>query len=267
MRKIIASIYSFGVNKYIEKKVFQGSPVWHQRLFKAARAEYVPSAYGPLMKANWGDETFKMCYFGSYGKGLSGFLGKIVDDFTFLDIGANQGIYTLVALMNKKCCQVVAFEPVAKTFTMLSNNVGENRSTSRVKLVNKAISSTNGIAQITIQKSHSGKASLESALCSVDNTEAQVTEKISTINSSELEKIVGIAANIIVKIDVEGHEEVVIDELIKSSFFHNVSAIFYEVDKAWTRKSELKAILEDHAFNYFTQYGRGKHYDILACRA
>jgi len=55
MRKIIASIYSFGVNKYIEKKVFQGSPVWHQRLFKAARAEYVPSAYGPLMKANWGD--------------------------------------------------------------------------------------------------------------------------------------------------------------------------------------------------------------------
>ena len=77
----------------------------------------------------------------------------------------------------------------------------------------------------------------------------------------------GIAANIIVKIDVEGHEEVVIDELIKSSFFHNVSAIFYEVDKAWTRKSELKAILEDHAFNYFTQYGRGKHYDILACRA
>ena len=203
MRKIIASIYSFGVNKYIEKKVFQGSPVWHQRIFKATRAEYVHSAYGPLMKANWGDETFKMCYFGSYGKGLSGFLGKIVDDFTFLDIGAN----------------------------------------------------------------HSGKASLESALCSVDNTEAQVTEKISTINSSELQKIVGIAANIIVKIDVEGHEEVVINELIKSSFFHNVSAIFYEVDKAWMRKSELKAILEDHGFNHFTQYGRGKHYDILACRA
>ena len=76
MRKIIASIYSFGVNKYIEKKVFQGSPVWHQRLFKAARAEYVPSAYGPLMKANWGDETFKMCYLGPMEKGSLAFSGR-----------------------------------------------------------------------------------------------------------------------------------------------------------------------------------------------
>ncbi len=59
MRKIIASIYSFGVNKYIEKKVFQGSPVWHQlrwprfsrQLIPIYKWIHAPSVMLPIMLA------------------------------------------------------------------------------------------------------------------------------------------------------------------------------------------------------------------------
>src|SRR5262249_6802707 len=58
--------------------------------------EFVTSSYGVRMKANWNDRTFQYCYFGTYGRTLANFLRRYERPFVFLDIGSNQGLYSLL---------------------------------------------------------------------------------------------------------------------------------------------------------------------------
>ncbi len=88
--------------------------------------------YGVLMRSNWGDFTFELCYNGSYGTTLSDFLTAQRAPFIFLDIGANQGLYSLIAAANPQCAQAYAFEPVAATLTILRDNIQLNHHAARV---------------------------------------------------------------------------------------------------------------------------------------
>jgi len=69
---------------------------------------------------------------------------------------------------------------------------------------------------------------------------------------------------VFVKIDVEGHEETVIRELLSGAESERIMAIFYEHDDRWTDKSAVKALLGAAGFEQSRIYGRGKHYDVLA---
>lgn len=58
-------------------------------------------------------------------------------DDLFVDVGANVGVYTILASVN--CgARVVALEPIAKTFQYLRRNVLVNDVAFRVELINKA---------------------------------------------------------------------------------------------------------------------------------
>jgi len=58
--------------------------------------KYVKSFYGPLMFENWRDVTFRFCIRGSYGTVFSDYLKNYTKPFCFIDIGANQGLYSLI---------------------------------------------------------------------------------------------------------------------------------------------------------------------------
>ena len=63
-----------------------------------------------------------------YSTGKSGFeiydyLASIESSFSFLDVGANQGIYSLHALKNKNCNEVYAFEPNPNSYSVLEKNL------------------------------------------------------------------------------------------------------------------------------------------------
>ncbi len=66
---------------------------------------------------------------------------------------------------------------------------------------------------------------------------------------------------LVVKIDVEGHEQTVLRELTDSVLLDRVSAVYYEVDEEWCDPSELSCLLPGFAFR---KVGEGKHYDVLA---
>ena len=72
--------------------------------------------------------------------------------------------------------------------------------------------------------------------------------------------------DLIVKIDVEGHEEVVINELCKIDKTNNIKIIVYEIDERWTNHINIKNILMQQGFKSFEKIGSGKHYDIVAKR-
>lgn len=233
-----------------------------RKFHRLAGTRIVRSRYGVLMRANWQDATFRMCYAGSYGNALSDFLQNLDETFVFLDIGANQGLYSLIAAKTGRCTQAYAFEPVASTYGLLLENIEANRFGSLITPVAAAVSGSNGSAQIKKREAHSGGASLADTF---PDKPADV-ETVRTLAAADLDDLVQPNGPIIVKIDVEGHEAVVIDQLLRSRHLQRMTAIFYEVDEAWHDPPKLEAALRSGGFSRFQRHGVGSHYDVLAMR-
>src|SRR5688572_9009381 len=68
------------------------------------------SVYGVKLAPNFRDKTFRYCLYGTYGRHISDYLEAIDQPFVFLDIGANQGLFTLIAGRNPNCRHAVALE-------------------------------------------------------------------------------------------------------------------------------------------------------------
>lgn len=233
-----------------------------RKFHRLTGARIVRSRYGVLMRANWQDATFRMCYAGSYGKALSDLLQNHEENFVFLDIGANQGLYSLVAAMTGRCTQAYAFEPVASTYGLLLENIAANRFNSLITPIAAAVSDSSGFAEIRKREAHSGWASLTDIF---PNRPAEI-ETVRTLAAADLDNLVQPSGPIIVKIDVEGHEAVVIDQLLRSRHLQRMTAIFYEVDEAWHHPPMLEAALRSGGFTRFQRHGNGSHYDVLALR-
>jgi FkbM family methyltransferase len=115
----------------------------------------------------------------------------------FIDVGANIGVYTLIAA---NCgCDVLAFEPDPGNFSRLLGNLQLNALDSRVKTVNKALGSHKTTLPIysPLSDNHGRVALLETA-------DSKATGKVDVIDLDYY----SIPANrVVVKIDVEGFEE------------------------------------------------------------
>ena len=229
----------------------------------AARGEAaVRSSYGVLMVPNWQDTTFRYCIFGTYGRDLADLLLGQAEDFVFVDIGANQGLYSLIAAQNPRCRQIIAFEPVPATHARLAANVALNGGGTRTVLHALAIADSVGEVTINVGADHTGTASLAGR----DGESGSGGVTIRTINAPLVDPLLGGELPMFVKIDVEGLEAVVIAELAKTASFARVEAIFYEVDDRWASAGEIEARLRASGFTRFAKYGRGHHYDVLATR-
>ena len=69
------------------------------KLFRVNR--FVASYYNVKLTPIWDDQTFKFCYRGDYGNFLSDYLNNLNENFVFVDVGANQGLYSIIAGKNK----------------------------------------------------------------------------------------------------------------------------------------------------------------------
>jgi FkbM family methyltransferase len=224
---------------------------------------FVTSRYGVQMRANWRDRTFQYCYFATYGRFLADYLAHHDSDFVFLDIGANQGLYSLVAGRNPRCQAAIALEPVAATFALLQANVAANGLAGKVKTVCAALADHVGTAQISVKASHSGTATLAAG----SNFDPARVQTIELIDIAALDALLPPALPLVVKVDVEGYESVVLGELVRSRHLSRMAAVFYEVDNRWSDAVPLRSLLEAGGFSTFTRHGLGRHYDVLAERA
>lgn len=253
----LAAFWRYGVVKTLRKwKAAALSPLM-------ARADGpVRSAYGVLMVPNWQDTTFRYCIFGTYGSDLADLLLGYAEDFVFVDIGANQGLYSLIAAQNPKCRQVIAFEPVPATHARLAANVTLNGVAARTVLHELAISGNVGEVEISVADGHTGTATLAGR-----DGQSGGGVVIKTIDAALVDPLLAGDLPMFVKIDVEGLEAVVIAELAKTASFARVAAIFYEVDDRWASAGEIESLLRGAGFTRFAKYGRGHHYDVLASRS
>jgi FkbM family methyltransferase len=265
MRIVFESIKKIGLKNTVYKIIRHALLISQieKALLKGLKIKFVRSHYGILMRANWDDTTFNSCYFGTYGKILSDYLSSISEEFIFIDIGANQGLYSILASKNTNCCRTIAFEPVPTTFAFLEDNIKANKSEGCIIPICAALSSENGFAEISMNKGHSGSASLKNHITNPNTA----IEEIRLVNSTEIDNKIDVECSIIIKIDVEGYEDVVINELVNSKYFSRVMSIFYEVDEDWIEPRVIEEKLRKLDFNDFQKIGEGKHYDVLAQRA
>lgn len=259
----LAAFWRYGVVKTLRKlKAAALSPV-----MAALGSGPVLSAYGVLMVPNWQDTTFRYCIFATYGRDLSDLLLGYAEEFAFVDIGANQGLYSLIAARSPRCRHIIAFEPVPATHARLAANVALNGGADRTVLHSLAISDSVGEVEIKVPEGHSGTASLAGR----DRHTGSGGVMIRTIDTRHLDSLLAqtVPADLpmFVKIDVEGLETVVIAELAKTAAFARVQAVFYEVDDRWANAGEIERMLRRDGFMRFVKYGRGHHYDMLATRS
>lgn len=223
----------------------------------------VSSAYGIRVAANWDDATFRFYVEGAYGFFLADLLRNQDRPFHFMDIGANQGLYSILAVRNPTCRSAVALEPVPTTAAVLKRNLSLNGFEQRVEVIQAALSDKMGRAVITLPSNHSGGATLRA----VDLSALAQQVEIDLIDANGLAQWTAEpGVPIIVKVDVEGHENTVIKELMKSNLAQAIEMIFYECDEAWVNSSTIEQMLRNEGFKQFERIGSGNHYDVLARR-
>jgi len=264
---LINSIRKHGVRHTLKKVIFQG--YWWA--CKLRRPASVSTIYGPRMTSQFDDRTFVFSAQGAYGFVLSDFLHGLRQPFFFLDIGANQGLYSLIAAANPKCKKAIAFEPVRRSHGLLQDNIRLNKF-GNVVPVNAAVSDRDGSLEISVEPGHSGTASLNHRLA------RGVTQSISCMSAESISRLLenelaGVRANpsqaplIIVKIDTEGHEPTVLEQLKRTSVWPRVGVIFFEVDERWFSGAGVIAALEEHGFKVaYRSPNAREHYDVMMRR-
>lgn len=248
---------------FVEYGLLKTLAKWRARLVSALRQANdapVRTRYGVRMHANWRDRTFQYCYHATYGRVLSDFLAYQRRAFTFIDIGANQGLYSLIAADNPHCRSVIAFEPVAATHDRLCRNIALSDRAGTIRPVAAAVSRESGTAAISTDAAHSGTASLR------DGNGSDGAEMVRLVGGAALDEMLAGNFPMIVKVDVEGHEEAVIAALTASAHAARIAAVFYEVDRRWTDAAAIEARLAAAGFARFDRFGFGRHYDVLAVR-
>lgn len=225
-------------------------------------SKYVNSYYKVKLYSNWNDQTFKFCYRGDYGNFYSNYLLKYNSNFIFVDIGANQGLYSIIAGKNKNNIKVFSFEPQKKIIQVLEKNLKINN-LKKFEILPFALSNIKTKRKLYNFIDHSGKSSLSNKL----ENSSKVYEEVETVDSETIKYIFEHNEKYIIKIDVEGHEEVVIRELIKLRNFKKIVSVFYEVNSKWIDPLVIKNLLTKEGFNSFIKVGKSaSHYDVLAIR-
>lgn len=127
-------------------------------------------------------------------------LHAIRDQDMFIDVGANIGIYSILAASKGADC--IAIEPIPETFKSLIDNVNVNGFFENITTLNLGIGDA------------CGKLKFTSSLDTVNHalSEGESNENIIEVNVEKLDEIIKPSdQKIIIKIDVEGFESKVID--------------------------------------------------------
>lgn len=247
------------------KGVYRKTKTKFDRQAKRAYSKIFPgravlSKYDVYLSPNWDDPTFDFYALGGYGYYLSDYITNLENWFIFIDIGANQGLYSLIAAKNLKCLQVHSFEPVKNTFDLLNANIALNHVDGKISPHRYGISTVEAKVPIYVSGRHSGGASLR------DQAGVEIFETIEIKPASSIDPLLPRDVPVIIKIDVEGHEKEVIASIAQAAFSSRIEAIFYEVDENWVSPDEIQSILRKIGFSIFNKIGDGNHYDVMAQR-
>jgi len=128
-----------------------------------------------------------------------------------LDIGANTGIYSLVAAAMNPKAEVYAFEPLPKVVEYLSMNISLNGY--NVHVIPKAVSDNTGKAHVFLREGEDFAYSVTVNKSLLSVTTPQKMLNVETVTLKDFIEEYNLKSIDLMKIDVETHEPEVLDGL------------------------------------------------------
>jgi FkbM family methyltransferase len=197
------------------------------------------------------------------------FYSEIRDGMTFVDIGANIGLYTALALRQMpRSGLILAVEPAEENFLYLEKNILENRiSSSKVKVIAErvALSDRKGVALLHKNPGNKGDNRLyQDALL-------QESESVQVITLDELCDHHGITKIDFMKMDVQGLEKRVLNgakSILQKSKSCIILMEFWAsgIERAGDSPASIFELLESLGFHTYEPVG-GKLLPIKAQEA
>lgn len=225
----------------------------------------VRSSYGDVrLSFDVRDRTHLLGLTGKYGERVSNEVEGLQPGDCFIDVGANCGVFTLMAADRVgPDGLVVAFEPCFTTFAKLIRNIGLN-AFDNVLPFNMALSA------LTRPELLDSSAAGHSGRFAIANDPVAAGERVMTLSISDfpgLLKLIG-ERSIIVKIDVEGFEYAVLQGLQPILALPQTCAVVVEVDDRNLARygADAKAVfdlLERHGFARANPGESGQHFDAV----
>lgn len=148
-----------------------------------------------------------------------------------IDVGANQGNYSLEAVSVNQDLKVYAFEPHPITFSFLSRNTSHNPN---VIPINKGMSSKDGILKLYDYPGNDGSshASLfQEVITEIHREGSAVAHEVEVITLDGFLKETGIDEVVLLKIDVEGNELEILRGGRNSIAERRIKAIHFEFNE------------------------------------
>lgn len=145
----------------------------------------------------------------------------------FIDVGANTGIYSVMASIIAPGRQVLAFEPFQTALDAINRNVAINNLEHTIKISNVALSNRSGRAILHVPDPSHGlietSASLEAEFKPHHASNSVIEVEVSTLDAIDVEGPIGV-----IKVDIEGHEYAFL-EGAKESISRDRPIIFIEL--------------------------------------
>ncbi|WP_018342191.1 FkbM family methyltransferase [Cytophaga aurantiaca] len=193
------------------------------------------------------------------------------DSDVIVDIGANTGVYALVAKTVNPSSRVYAFEPVARVYQKLRENIELNAFD--IHAYEQAASNFNGTATIyDTDSEHTYSVTVNKNMFSSETTVVSTTIETITldafIKNSKIEKID------LIKIDVETHEAEVLEGYSEFLSVHKPTMLIEILTDEIGEKVE--ALVKDLNYLYFnidelgsvrhvTSLSKSDYYNYLFC--
>lgn len=214
---------------------------------------YTLSNYGVWMLSNYSDKTFRLSIMG-YRNNLEKILLSINQPLIFIDIGANQGVFSLVAAKNKNFVEIHAFEPNLKLISYLESNFHINK-VNNFFIHKVAIGPQSTSISFFVPENHSGNGRVHSKKSNM---------RVACVNRDYLNKVFTESNKLyFIKIDVEGSERKVLKELFNSGINLYIKYIFIEINTNFSEENILTKTLRSNGFYEVLRKGNGVSYDAL----
>ena len=173
---------------------------------------------------------------------------------TFFDIGANNGVYGLIASMMSKC-MVYAFEPHFGSSAVTVQNVFANGISERMKIYPLAISDTTGYGDLFLSATTAGKSlnNFGEARPSADALwNATIPQAAISTTIDDFVRSTGVFPNHI-KVDVDGIEPKIIKGAMETIRDPRLMSIRIELDKKSDEHMAIFDILHEAGFTHFLE--------------
>ena len=179
---------------------------------------------------------------------LADAIGRKRNGFTFVDIGANVGLYSLFVASRTPDARILAIEPQPGILDRLRFNLAANPGV-KVDVLPIALADREGTVELLLDTSDSGGTHIETATRSESGLSVSVPCRplLSVLSDAD------VASIDVLKIDVEGAEDVVLVPFLRDAPRELLPELVLIEDTRDFWQTDVFALLERHGYTVVTR--------------